>query len=95
MNLIALIGWDRKYDFTPAGNLPGFNIAIPELLLLEPDNRIEIRRLRLQSEALSEIITTKIAKISPISGLGPNMTGRMDISLILTKSRAPGASACL
>lgn len=67
-NLKALIGWDRKYDFLPVGNLLGLNIAIPEFLVLVPDNRIEIRGLRLQSEALREIITINRSEYFP--GLG-------------------------
>ena len=67
-NLKALIGWDRKHDFTPVGSLPGFNIAIPESLHLEPENRIEIRKLRLQSEALKEKIAVNRSEYLP--GLG-------------------------
>lgn len=63
-----MIGWDRKSDFTPAGDLPGFNIAIPESLLFEPDNRIEIRKLRLQSEALREKITINRSEYLPDLG---------------------------
>ena len=66
--LKALIGWDRKYDFMPAGDLMGFNIAIPESLDLEPDKRIEIRKLRLQSEALREKITINRSEYLPDLG---------------------------
>ncbi len=67
-NLKVLIGWDRKYDFTPAGDLLGFNIAIPESLHFEPDNRIEIRKLQLQSEALREKITINRSEYLPDLG---------------------------
>ncbi len=67
-DLKALIGWDRKHDFTPVGSLPGFNIAIPESLDLEPENRIEIRKLRLQSEVLKERIAVNRSEYLP--GLG-------------------------
>lgn len=67
-NLKALIGWDRKYDFIPTGSLLGLNIAIPESFDLKPDNRIEIRRLKLQSEALGEKITINRSEYFP--GLG-------------------------
>jgi outer membrane protein TolC len=63
-----LIVWDRKYDFTPAGNLPGFNIAIPESLHFEPDLRLEIRKLRLQSEALRKKITINRSEYLPDLG---------------------------
>ncbi len=67
-NLKGLIGWDRKYDFLPVGNLLGLNIAIPEIPFLVPDNRIEVRKLILQSEALREIITINRSEYFP--GLG-------------------------
>ena len=67
-NLKALIGWDRKYDFLPAGNLLGLYIPIPESLVLVPENRIEIRNLILQSEALREIIAINRSEYFP--GLG-------------------------
>jgi outer membrane protein TolC len=67
-DLKALIGWDRKYDFMPEGDLLGLNIAVPESLDLEPDNRIEIRRLRLKAEASEEKITINRSAYFP--GLG-------------------------
>lgn len=67
-NLKALIGWDRKYDLMPVGNLLGFNIAIPESLDLGPDNRVEIRKLGFQSEALMEKITVDRSEYLPDLG---------------------------
>ncbi len=67
-NLKALIGWDRNYDFMPVGNLLGFNIAIPESLDLEPYDTIEIRKLRLQSDALREKITINRSEYLPDLG---------------------------
>jgi len=68
-NLKALVGWDRNYDFMPVGNLLGFNIAIPESLDLEPYDRIEIRKLRLQSDALRGKITINRSEYLPDLGL--------------------------
>lgn len=67
-NLKALIGWERKNDLMPAGDLSGFIIAIPESLVLEPGNRIEIKKLRLQADALREKIAVDRSRYLPDLG---------------------------
>ena len=63
--LVALIGWDKDYDFEPIGNLESLEMALPESVSRDVDRIAQIRRLSLSHQIMMDNVSANRSSLFP------------------------------